>query len=86
MTASHWAYIASELEAVLENVAARLPAQDQENVASLINAGELGVAFETLCTQLYEYDVAPQPADLGRLAAVGRELKLEPSVWEILDE
>ena len=84
MTLSDWADIESELTAVLANVADELPAQDQENVASLVGAGEFGIAFETLCTQLYEYDVTPTPDDLARLAAVGRRLELDPSTWEIL--
>ena len=86
MTSNDWAHIRSELEVVLANVAGDLPAQHQENVASLIDAGEFGVAFEILCTQLFEYDVTPQPDDRARLAAVGRRLELEPSVWEVLDE
>lgn len=36
-----------------------LPTMDRESIAVLIAAGEWGVALETLCTELYEYDLAP---------------------------
>ena len=86
MTPGDWDQIRSELEALLAKLGEDLPHQDRENVASFIQAGEFGVAFETLCTQMYEYDITPHADDLARLAAIGRGLELDPSVWEILDE
>jgi hypothetical protein len=84
MTAADWDHISSELEELLANPGAGLPHHDRENVAGFIQAGEFGVAFETLCTQMYEYDVALLPSDLVRIAVLGRQLALDPSVWEVL--
>jgi hypothetical protein len=80
---SDWGEVAAELYALLAETASDLPQQDRDNVASFIEAGEFGVAFETLCTQMYEYDASPSPDALAQLAALGRRLKLEPGVWEI---
>jgi hypothetical protein len=44
--------------AVTEAVTNQLPAQDLENVRSLTKAGEYGVAFDILTTQLEEYEVS----------------------------
>lgn len=86
MTAADWTEISSELEQLLASLGADLPHQDRDNVASFVQAGEFGVALETLCTQLYEYDVKPPADEFARIAALGRRMNLDPSVWEILDE
>lgn len=51
-----------------------LPTMDRESIAVLIAAGEWGVALETLCTQLYEYDLEPNAEERAQLEALGREL------------
>ena len=52
---------------------------------SLIDVGELGVAFENLCTQLYEYDVMVDAETKSSLAAIGGYLGLDLRLWERLD-
>jgi len=36
-----------------------LPAGDVDSIGVLVDAGELVVALEILCTQVFEYDVEP---------------------------
>lgn len=46
-----------------------IPEHDIENVKVFIEAGEWGVALETLCTQAYEYDCVLEdssPRDVDR--------------------
>lgn len=85
MMSGDWGEVAVELNALLAETASDLPQQDRENVAGFIDVGEFGVAFETLCTQMYEYDVLPSPDARARLAALGRRLELDPSYWEFFD-
>jgi len=48
-----------------------LPEDDIDNVEGLIQVGEWLVAFETLCTQIYEWDIS-LPADvIGDLEDLG---------------
>jgi hypothetical protein len=49
--------VAEHLRRLLYTAEDGLNASDVESVASLIDAGEYAVALETLCTQIYEYDV-----------------------------
>jgi hypothetical protein len=62
-----------------------LPSGDVERVWELIDVGELGVAFENLCAQLYEYEVMVDAETKSSLAAIGGYLGLDPRLWESLD-
>jgi hypothetical protein len=67
------------------DAAKALPLGDLEQVEGLIQAGEQRVAFENLCTQVYEYDVR-LPLDLrGLLAEAGEQLGVASRYWERLD-
>ena len=63
------------LHRVMDGVAG-LPSEDIANVESLIQVGELAVAFETLCMQLFEWEVpltAQQVEELTQQMIAGRE-------------
>jgi len=51
-----------------------LPPADVDQIRVLIDAGELRVALETLCTQAYEYDIELSPAQREALQALGDTL------------
>jgi hypothetical protein len=69
---------------LIMDAASALPIRDVEQFEGLIQVGERTVAFENLCTQLYEYDVA-LPRDLyGTLVSVGEQLRVSPRYWERL--
>jgi hypothetical protein len=62
-----------------------LPLHDVEQIEGLIQVGERAVAFENLCTQLFEYDIR-LPADLrGTLVSVGEQLGVASRYWERLE-
>lgn len=65
--------LAERLRSALAD-AAGLPDRDVESVQVLIDAGELGVALETLCTQVYEYDVEVTAGLRSRLEDLGEQL------------
>lgn len=62
-----------------------LPLHDVEQIEGLIEVGERAIAFENLCTQLYEYDIELPSALRGTLASIGRQLGVAPRYWEMLD-
>ena len=53
---------------------ADLPSDDVNNVVDLIEAGELPLALETLCTQIHEYDVDLRREERDGLGILGGEL------------
>ncbi len=67
------------------DAARSLPLRDLEQVEDLIQAGEQRVAFENLCTQIYEYDVGLPSYLRGLLAEAGEHLGVAPRYWERLD-
>jgi hypothetical protein len=54
--------------------AAGLPPAEVEQVKVLIDAGELKIALETLCTRAYEYDVELSPTKRQELQGLGELL------------
>lgn len=71
------------------DAAVGLTPDDISNVQSLIEAGEWLVAFETLCTQIYEWEVALDHdviRDLEELgAALGARQEFTDHLWEDAD-
>ncbi len=53
-----------------------LNATDRESIKVLIDAGELAIALETLCTQIYEYDVEVDTSQRARLQELGSALNV----------
>lgn len=51
-----------------------LPADDIDQVETLILVGERLVAFETLCTQIYEFEIPLDEDIVQQLLEVGRHL------------
>lgn len=68
------------------DAAVGLTPDDISNVQSLIDVGEWLVAFETLCTQIYEWEIRLEPdviRDLEGLGtALGARRELTDHLWE----
>ena len=60
----------------------KLPAEQLQDMRSLVIAGEPGVALENLCTQIYEYDVEVAPEVLAKISEVGRAMGLDSKYWD----
>ena len=84
MRVSSWDEAVGVLRAVTLTVENLLPQRDIRNIWELIDAGEPGIAFENLCTQLYEYEVTPDEPSREALAEVGTYFRLEPGLWRCL--
>lgn len=67
-----------------------LPADDIANVETLIQAGEWLIAFETLCTQVYEWGVSLPAKIVRELEVLGRVLDADPDyaghLWEEVND
>ena len=61
-----------------------LPPTELQEMRSLVNAGESKVAFENLCTQLFEYDVTLDDETLSGLRTFGIVMRIAPKYWERL--
>ena len=57
------------IAAVLEELGCAFPDDTVKNVRELLDHGEPGIALETLCAQLIEYQIQFSPAIRARLRA-----------------
>jgi hypothetical protein len=80
----NWDAAAGTLRALVVRFEDKLTERDVENIWELINVGELGIAFETLCTQLDEYDVVLDHMLWREFAEVGGRLTVDPKYWNYL--
>ncbi|WP_460754515.1 MafI family immunity protein [Myceligenerans cantabricum] len=72
------------LWAAVERVAARLTAEQCEDVFHLVDHGEPGLALDALCTHLYEFDVVVDDETRRLIAQAGRLMGMNPLLWESL--
>jgi hypothetical protein len=63
-----------------------LTVDDISNVHSLIDVGELLVAFEMLCTQIYEWELGLEPGTIRDLESLGVALGARPDLTDHLWE
>lgn len=70
---------------LIMDAAGDLPLRDVDQVERLIQVGERAVAFENLCTQIYEYEIRLPSSLRETLASIGQQLRVAPRYWERLD-
>jgi hypothetical protein len=79
-----WDELIGKLRAVVLELEDSLLSQEVEMIWELLDAGESAVAFEMLCSQLYEHDVAIETQTRGVLSELGAVMNLESRQWQIL--
>jgi hypothetical protein len=67
------------------DAASDLPLRDVDQIEGLIEVGERAVAFENLCTQLYEYDIRLSSDLRDTVISIGAQLEVAPRYWERLE-
>ena len=63
-----------------------LPAKDIEFIREFIQVGEFLLAFETLCTQLYEYEITLSDSRASVLRQIGLALGADQRYLSLLDQ
>ena len=71
-----------QFEVLLKELSTSLTVSDIEQIRELVDANELGVAFENFCTQLYERDAVCSRGQMKRIAAVGEAMGIKPDYWK----
>jgi hypothetical protein len=69
------------LRAVVIRLEGVLSPEDSANVWQLIDVGESNLAFDTLFTQLYEFDTQVDSVILSNIAEVGIYLNMDSDLW-----
>jgi hypothetical protein len=67
---------------LLRELSTSLTETDIEQIRELVNVGELGLAFEHFCTQLYEWDAVCSREQIDRIAYIGEAMGIKPDYWQ----
>ena len=70
---------------LISTVTGDLTEQDVANAMELVEDNEWGIAFDLVCTQLYEYEKTVPEAVFHEIVKLGRTMNLDESLWEGLD-
>ena len=73
-----------KFEVLLDELSQSLTAADVEQIQELVHANELGVAFENLCTQLYERAAVCSLEQIDRIAEIGNAMAIDSTYWQNL--
>ena len=76
----------SRMHALIASLATHVEAWVVEEPASLVDAGEWGVAFETLCDNIYEREVAVFPGEVAEIESLGEGMKVQRKAWRLVRE
>jgi len=71
-----------KFEVLLAALASSLTSYDVVQIQELVEANELGVAFENFCTQLYERDAVCSSDQLNEITSIGTAMGIRPEYWE----
>ncbi len=78
--------IQQQMRVLLEQLKGLLRDQDYQSATASNEAGEWGIAFETVCAQLHEYEIRiPRDAYL-RLQTIGAAMGMPVKAWQILED
>lgn len=79
-----WDDLVGRLRAVVLELEAQLLPREVEMIWELIDVGEPRVAYEVLCSQLYEHDAGIGAPTVAALSDLGAAMNLEPRQWQLL--
>ena len=80
MTTNH-EILERRLKALLDSLGATLSASERIEVEVFIQAGEYGIALETLCSILIEESKGIPERHLTEIRALGMSMELDPDTW-----
>jgi hypothetical protein len=76
--------IEQALKRIIPSFDSQLPPHQLDQMAELVDAGEPGIAFENLCTQLFEYDIKINSDMLVIFEEIGGAMGTKEKYWQRL--
>jgi hypothetical protein len=73
-----------QIATLLKEMSKHLTASELKQIRELADVGELGVAFENFCTQLYERGATCERGQVLRIASIGKAIGINPRYWQVL--
>lgn len=74
------------LRALLASLAVHVEAWVLEGPMELLEAGEWGVAFESLCDNIYDGEIAVFPGEVAEVESLGADMNSRRRAWRLIRE
>jgi hypothetical protein len=74
------------LRALLASLAVHVEASAIEEPTALLDAGEWGIAFDALCDNLYDGELAVFPGEVAEVESLGAALNSKRRAWRLIRE
>ena len=71
---------------LLNKLKEQMNPDDIKNIIEFIEHEEYGLAYETICTQLYEHRIKISHEIYNEISFLGQLIEIQPSVWLPLKE
>jgi hypothetical protein len=77
--------VEGEVTALITAFDGLIPPEQLQDMKDLTSAGEQGIAYENLYTQLFEFDIELSEVQLSSIRKVGLAMGIKPKYWERLN-
>lgn len=77
--------IEQQVRVVLEQLKGLLRDEDHKSATEENAAGEWGIAFETICAQLYEFEIRIPRDAYMRIQTIGATMGMSTATWQMLE-
>ena len=75
-----------QLRSLMASLGVHVEAWALEEAADLLNAGEPGLAFETVCDCIYDGEIRVFPGEVAEIESIGRQLGSARRAWQLIRE
>ncbi len=74
--------VEEELSDLINNFDQLIPSEQLQEMKDLNSSGEPGIAYENLCTQIFEFDIKVSETRFSQIRQIGLAIGLAPKYWE----
>lgn len=78
--------IDSQLRSLMASLAVHVEAWVLDEAADLLAAGEVSLAFDTLCDCIYDGGIGVFPREVAEIESIGRQLESTRRAWRLVRE
>lgn len=75
-----------QIRSLLASLAVHVEAWVLEEPTALLDASEWGLAFESVCDNLYDAEIGVFPGEVAEIESIGRQLGSTRKAWRLVRE
>jgi len=78
--------VVQNIRLLVSRFASELPSENATDALELLDHAEWGVAFDLICTQLYEYEIPVSKEQFALIEQTARMMDMDSTNWDYLKE